>query len=132
MLSPFSDFGFKNGLKSFVFRLYMIVYIFFRFYASYFSTSPGRGDGDMLHFFDFALENGLNRLYTIVYVFFPLYTSYFSSSPKGEGGLGTCHPPFLILDSKMDSIVCILFVHLIKHLIFATLPVNVMKKLIHK
>ncbi len=56
--------------------------------------------------FDFGFENGLNRLYMIVYVCRPL-----TFLPLPGGGLGTCNPPFLILDSKMDSIVYISFVH---------------------
>ncbi len=44
----------------------------------------------------------------IVYVFFHLYTSYFSTSPWAAGDMLS---PFLILDSKMGSIVCISLVH---------------------
>ncbi len=44
------------------------------------------------------------RLYTIVYVSFRLYTFYFSSPPRGAGNM--LSPPFLILDSKMGSIIC--------------------------
>ncbi len=58
---PFSDLGFENGLN----RLYTIVYLFFRLYTSYFSSSP-MGAGDMLSpFSDFGFENGLNRLYFV-------------------------------------------------------------------
>ncbi len=45
----------------------------------------------------------------IVHVFFRLYTSYFSSSLGGGGG--DMLSPGFILDLKMDSIVCISFVH---------------------
>ncbi len=41
---------------------------------------------------------------------FCLYTSHFSSSPRG-GTWVRAIPLSLILDSKIDSIICILFVH---------------------
>ncbi len=99
MLSPFSEFGFENGL----YRLYMIVYVFFRLYTSYFFPLP-RGAGDMLSpFSDFGFENRLIRLY---FVCTWLYTAFFICTPLTF--LPLLGPPgtFLILDSKMSSIVC--------------------------
>ncbi len=63
-------------------------------------------------FSDLGFENGLNRLY---FVCTRLYSSFFVCTPLTflplPRGLETCYPPFLILDSKMDSIVCTSFVH---------------------
>ncbi len=88
--------------------------VFFRLYTSYFSTSP-REVGDMLSpFSDFGFENGLNRLY---FVSTWLYTSFFVCThltfflPLPEGAGDMLSPPFLNLDSKMVSIVCISLVH---------------------
>ncbi len=53
-------------------------------------------------------ESFVFRLYMIVYLFLRLYTSYFSTSLWGGGDMRS---PFLILDSKMGSIVCNSFVH---------------------
>ncbi len=64
-------------------------------------------------FSDLGFENGVNRLY---FVCTRLYTSFFVCTPltflplPGRGW-GHAIPPFLILDSKMGSIVCTSFVH---------------------
>ncbi len=63
-------------------------------------------------FSDFGFENELNRLY---FVCTRLYTYFFVCTPLTFllllGGWGHAIPPFLILDSKMGSIVCTSFVY---------------------
>ncbi len=63
--APLFWFRIRKWAQSFVLRLYTIVCLFFRLYTSYFSISPVGGGGDMLHFFDFGFENGVNRLYFV-------------------------------------------------------------------
>ncbi len=106
---PLFWFWIWKWTQSFVFRLYMIVYSFFRLYTSYFSTSLGGERHATL--FDFGFQNGLNHLY---FVCTWLYTASLFYTPltflRLPGG-GACYPPFLILHSKMGSIVCTSFVH---------------------
>ncbi len=90
-MSPASLFWFwiRKWAQSFVLRLYTIIYVFFRLYTSYFSSSPsGGGWGHAIPFSDFGFENGLNRLY---FVCTRLYTTSFVCTlltflPPLEGG----------------------------------------------
>ncbi len=113
-----SELGFKNGSK----RLYFVSTLCTSFFIctplTFLPLPGGGGAGDMLSpFSDFGFENGLTRLYFVsawfVYIFFSfvrLLLFYLS--------LGREHaiPPFLILDSKMGSIICISLVHDCIHL----------------
>ncbi len=110
---PFTDLGFENGLN----RLYFVCT---RLHTSFFVCTLltflplPRGLGTCYPpFSDFGFENGLNRLY---FVCTRLYKSSFLCTPLtflpplGRGWLGTCYT-FLILDSKMGSIIYTSFVH---------------------
>ncbi len=97
ILSPLFWFWIRKWVQSFVFRYYMIVYVFFHLYTSYFfPTFSWRGWGHAIHSFsDLGFENGPNRLY---FVSTWLYMSFFVCTPLTfvplPGRLGTCCPPF--------------------------------------
>ncbi len=105
--SPLFRFRIRKWAQSFVFCWYMIVYVFFRLYTSYFSTSL-RGAGEMLSTPSLILDLKMGSIVCISLVHDCIrvfsFVHLFSTSLWGAGDM---LPPFLILDSKMGSIVCI-------------------------
>ncbi len=113
-LSHFSDFGFENGFSRFNFVCTWLYTTFFVCTSQTFLPPTGGGWGHATLFWFWYrkwAQSFVLCLYTIVCIFFRLCTFYFSSFfERGREG-DILSSPFLILDSKMGSVVCISLVH---------------------